>query len=312
MNYYLKEINDDFTISYFDLQSFDQSLFVSELLPTLTFPKKMIKTYSLHPFLLMEPNKRSKLCIRKIKSFLKNTLYKKMCKEEQKIINKTKNLFSSFQLKIGNSCEIATLLFYISRYKNFNIYFSAEPNWKKLKEFYLDNIKEQINLEFQTTKTKLYWKYYLKLINIYFDYCTPINKNLKFNLNTLKNIILPATKDPHNKLVIEMIIKWKEFLKEIDVEKNIDDVDYFNSIFNKEKLENEFKEQILDKYDYVLVKCAFKSMKYKDEADLYRYRNFLIYKNRSLLDIISVHENVKESNFSRFEVYGIKCKSQRK
>lgn len=325
MNDYLNQITDEFNSIFYKSQIFDQNLFLNEIVnnPSISLKnlhrpfflwRKNEFTFFLHPI----NDERVALHIRRIKKLLLS-LYKRMCKEEKKLINKTKNIFSSTIIKVVSSLEyfdhryisLSIRISKISKEPPPAFYISSEPNWKNLKEFYLDFLKSNLNLKGRSNLFFLYWKYYFKLINLFFDQCTPINMKMKFNLETLKNTFLPITKNDHSRKIIEMIIKWKEFLKEIDVEKNVDQVHLFNFIYDKKLIENNFENGILNKYDYVIVRGSLEKYGNKSEDDDLIYKNYLLYKRKELINLITIFDNVTESDFYKLEVYGIKCKKQK-
>lgn len=323
MNDYLKQITDEFTSIFYKSQILDQNIFLNEILNNCSIPLKKLNdafclwknrsiTFCLHPI----NDERLALHIKRIKE-VQSSLYKRMDKEEQNLINKTKNFFSSTTIKVLSSLE-----YFDYRYISFStrisknskkpppiFYISSEPNWKNLKEFYLDFVRSNLNLKEGSNLFHLYWKYYFKLINLFFDQCTPINMKMKFNLDSLKNTLLPITKNHHFRKIIKMIIKWKEFLKEIDVEKNVDQVHFFNFIYDEKLIENNFENGILNKYDYVVVKGSFlENDGNVGEDDALTSQNYLLYKRKELINLITIFDNVTESDFSKLEVYGIKCK----
>ena len=315
MNYYLTEINDQFTNLYYSLQTMDQRIFLCQIkdlnfqyVPagTESFPSAILPEAPhginaiILPFYNGENSKHWKK-IRNVQKFRREVLYTKMSEEEKLLTNKIEiNL-------AGNGLNIV-LQYYIDggRIQHYlstalqssqESYISSEPNWKVLKSYYLRYLQKLIDYKNKSNSFMLYWNLYYKLVNECFYNYTPINKKFKVNLNYLKNLQYNK-KNKTTKNFLKAFINWKKFLSEINAEKIKDEnIEYSNFLLDKQNPPKKIIKEILNKNNYSIITTYESEFQYPSSIPM--MSDILIFKKCKLHSFISCNgHKSKNSLFS--------------
>ena len=157
------------------------------------------------------------------------------------------------------------------------IFVSDEPNWKYFKNFCFDLINstiEKVKKEFKLTKPSesfiKYFKGKFDILEQAFEDLTPINKQIKLNVEGLKNLVIKKESSSNLKIktstgenVVNALLQWKEFLSDINAETNVKDIKlcFFPDYVAFLKMKRKYDFAIMIKY---IFKARTREIKHPD------------------------------------------------
>ena len=320
MNYYLTDIDFELTQMYYSLIANDQKYFLNWVVNSKYNSSSPMYTSGPWPYSLsmignvIIPNADEKyfdpaksISSLAFSNYIKEKNYK-FSTEEFDIINKIFVQFTEQNYKpFTGYYSGGESLSFISANGNGGdviIFISSEPNWKNLKNQFIDFIKSKIQFIGRSTQFENFWNDYFKYLDHLFKEYTPIDKKFKVNLKFLKSISYNR-EDSITKNTIKSLILWKEFLSEINAEKNVESVEYIHNPTDQ------LIEKLKETFPYVITRLEHRKTGELTDTMNSVPMDIMIYKNGKFYKYFSI----KLSNWKRLikkpniiEVYGVKLK----